>query len=315
MISALPTASPRVKTCHIGTRPLRSLTRSVPSTSQDKPHGLPAHQKCGCKRHKVLTHAQGHSGASTKVLKETAALDQLIDLFLGARSQQELAKLVADNILSLDQKFWLRLATRSDTATSEEDKQKIGSLASTIMTMANAVVKQTEGQLSQSASTLQSILIAAADENGEWHLPLTAKQSASMQQALDRHLGPGDEALLSTAFSYMRKAADDKQDGMISLLQKMLQLYAAKALYRAGSPPSPVDEVISAGEEQWEQVIKHLLESEITTENGFLEDLQKRMESTVLGQSSGSYTQRVQAEYLKEIEARFRETCQSEGAN
>lgn len=81
---------------------------------------------------------------------------------------------------------------------------------------------------------------------------------------------------------------------MISLLQKMLQLYAAKALYRAGSPPSPVDEVISAGEEQWEQVIKHLLESEITTENGFLEDLQKRMESTVLGQSSGSYTQRVQ---------------------
>lgn len=89
MISALPTASPRVKTCHIGTRPLRSLTRSVPSTSQDKPHGLPAHQKCGCKRHKVLTHAQGHSGASTKVLKETAALDQLIDLFLGARSQQE----------------------------------------------------------------------------------------------------------------------------------------------------------------------------------------------------------------------------------
>lgn len=50
------------------------------------------------------------------------------------------------------------------------------------MTMANAVVKQTEGQLSQSASTLQSILIAAADENGEWHLPLTAKQSAYMQQ-------------------------------------------------------------------------------------------------------------------------------------
>lgn len=59
---------------------------------------------------------------------------------------------------------------------------RIGSLASTIMTMANAVVKQTEGQLSQSASTLQSILVAAADENGAWHLPLTGKQMASMQQ-------------------------------------------------------------------------------------------------------------------------------------
>ena len=59
---------------------------------------------------------------------------------------------------------------------------RIASLASTVMTMANVVVKQTEGQLSQSASILQSILIAAADENGEWHLPLTEQQTASMQQ-------------------------------------------------------------------------------------------------------------------------------------
>lgn len=36
----------------------------------------------------------------------------------------QLAKLVADNILSLDQKFWLRLAARSDTASSKEDHQK-----------------------------------------------------------------------------------------------------------------------------------------------------------------------------------------------
>ena len=81
---------------------------------------------------------------------------------------------------------------------------------------------------------------------------------------------------------------------MISLLQKMLQLYAAKALHQASSSPSPVDQVIAAGEEQWEHVIKTLLQSEATTEDGFLEDLQRRMESTVLGQSSGSYTQRVQ---------------------
>ena len=65
---------------------------------------------------------------------------------------------------------------------------RIGSLASTIMTMANAVVKQTEGQLSQSATTLQSILIAAADEKGEWHLPLTEQQTASMQQVCRRLL-------------------------------------------------------------------------------------------------------------------------------
>jgi hypothetical protein len=35
-----------------------------------------------------------------------------------------------------------------------------------------------------------------------------------------------------------------------------------------------------------------------------MEVLQKKMESTVLGMQSGSYAQRVQAEYLKEVEAR-----------
>jgi hypothetical protein len=39
-------------------------------------------------------------------------------------------------------------------------------------------------------------------------------------------------------------------------------------------------------------------------EASFMEALQKKMELAVLGMQSGSYAQRVQAEYLKEIEAR-----------
>lgn len=35
--------------------------------------------------------------------------------------------------------------------------------------------------------------------------------------------------------------------------------------------------------------------------------LQKRMEGVVLGMESGSYAQRVQAEYLKEVEGRAKE--------
>ena len=50
------------------------------------------------------------------------------------------------------------------------------------MTMAAALVKQTEGQLDQSTSKLQTILIAAADDKGEWHLPLTQQQSNAMRQ-------------------------------------------------------------------------------------------------------------------------------------
>jgi hypothetical protein len=39
-------------------------------------------------------------------------------------------------------------------------------------------------------------------------------------------------------------------------------------------------------------------------ELAFMEALQRRMEAVVLGLSSGSYAQRVQAEYLKELESR-----------
>ena len=47
----------------------------------------------------------------------------------GAKSQQELAKLVAENLLAFDSKFWLRMATRADAAESREDKERLTALA------------------------------------------------------------------------------------------------------------------------------------------------------------------------------------------
>lgn len=35
----------------------------------------------------------------------------------------------AENIMSFDQRFWLRLATRSDAAQEEEEKQQLAALA------------------------------------------------------------------------------------------------------------------------------------------------------------------------------------------
>ena len=48
------------------------------------------------------------------------------------------------------------------------------------------------------------------------------------------------------------------------------------------------------------------VESGDLSEPSFMEELQRRMERVVLGLQSGSYAQRVQAEYLKEVEARAR---------
>ena len=86
--------------------------------------------------------------------------------------------------------------------------------------------------------------------------------------------------------------------GMIALLQKLLQLYAAKTCSHGdqASSQDAIDQIIAADEAEWTQLIQQTLQSNATTDAALLEDLQKRMESTVLGQTSGSYVQRVQVD-------------------
>ena len=75
-----------------------------------------------------------------------------------------------------------------------------------------------------------------------------------LTQAIEERSEYLDEALLSNAFAWMRKAADDKLDGMVALLQKVLQLYAARAL--SHSPVQNDDDamlvdIISADDTEW----------------------------------------------------------------
>lgn len=44
------------------------------------------------------------------------------------------------------------------------------------MVLVDALMRKTEQQLEDSGKVLQDILAAAADEKGEWYLPLTADQ-------------------------------------------------------------------------------------------------------------------------------------------
>ncbi|WIA10009.1 hypothetical protein OEZ85_010221 [Tetradesmus obliquus] len=225
---------------------------------------------------------------------------------LEAKSQQELSRLVAENIFSFDAKFWMRIATRNDSLKNEADKDKLKAVADTVMVLVDAMVKQTEQQLNDSAAVLQEVLKAAADEKGEWYLPLDPEQVSSVRAALDKHSERLDEALLSNCFAWMKKCQDDRMDTMVALLQKVLQLYAAKALrgQEAEGVAGVLNEVVFAEEQDWEPIIRRAAATGDVAEAAFMEVLQKKMEATVLGMQSGSYAQRVQAEYLKEIEAR-----------
>ncbi|GAX72617.1 hypothetical protein CEUSTIGMA_g73.t1 [Chlamydomonas eustigma] len=241
-----------------------------------------------------------------KALMETAALDELIDRMLSASNEQQMAQAVAENIVAIDTKFWMRLATRNDTAASKEDKEKLQYIANSVMVLVDAIVRKSEQQLSDSGKVLQEVLSAAADEKGEWYLPLAPAQVLGMRRALDDNAAYLDEALLSNAFAWIRKCSEDGFDTMAQLIQKVLQLYAARQLkgLETEGISGVVNSVVYAEEKEWASIIKGGVDAGEVSEPAFMEELQRRMERVVLGLQSGSYAQRVQAEYLKEVEAR-----------
>jgi flagellar biosynthesis regulator FlaF len=238
-------------------------------------------------------------------LQETAALDELIDILLASTSQEQLAKTVAENALSFDQKFWLRLAARTDTA-DEDAQQQLKSLATTVMQIVDVMVQQTDEKLSGSSEMLEQILIAGADEDsGEWSVPFPAERVSAMKDVMMANYEAVDEALLSSCFAWMKKASDDKLDGMVYILQTVLQLYASIELSRSGDGTSEaLSKVLKTPEGEWESLIRDMNASGEISEESFLEEVQKKMETIVLGRSSGSYDQRILAEFLSELQER-----------
>lgn len=186
------------------------------------------------------------------------------------------------------------------------------------MKLVETVAQRTEDQLQSSGRVLQEILVAAADEQGEWYLPLTGDQVAAMRRVMDANEEALNEALLSNAFSWIRKCHEDRFDSMAKLIQKVLQLYAARNVRVATGGDASHSEaaaafnaVVDADEEQWEALLKEMAGSGRISEASFMEVLQRQMEALVLGVQSGSYAQRVMAEYLKELEQRARAVFKS----
>lgn len=88
---------------------------------------------------------------------------------------------VADNIMSIDEHFWLRLAARNDSA-DESEKQTFSSLASTVMHLVEAAAAETAEQLTGSGKIVQTILTAGANSDGSFVFPLPDENAERMKQ-------------------------------------------------------------------------------------------------------------------------------------
>lgn len=126
-----------MQTCFLSMlRPCSAPRSAQPSRSSCPAVPMAAVPRCSlrgcrrrCRRAAVRAQAAADDATSPDALAAVQQLDALIDTLMSKKNPQDLAQTVAENIMSFDQRFWLRLATRSDAASDEEQKQQLAALA------------------------------------------------------------------------------------------------------------------------------------------------------------------------------------------
>ncbi|XP_028765708.1 uncharacterized protein LOC114723658 isoform X1 [Neltuma alba] len=261
-----------------------------------------------------------------EAFKKTVEIDRLIDM-LRESDPQKLQKLVVENILAFNPSFWIRLAARTDTCKSEDDKKDYEELALTVMTVVDRLVHKTNQKIESATDVLKGVLKPVVDDVVEeipWP-PRDPQALALMEKEISQREQEGqlDEGFLAEVSAQLRQAKEDgDKPGLEAMLQKVLQLYASKVLSKR-SYANKGDEVlkdeqfletiIQAPEEEWNNIlIKGLT---IGTGEVSPEELnavvKKRIERTLIRTEGGSYQQRILTEYLKGIESRAEEIVQA----
>ena len=219
--------------------------------------------------------------------------------------------------------FFLRIAQRTDMASDATEKAKLEALASNLVSTLEAVVETTEETLDERAKEVEQVIKAAAEpETGEFLVPLLPEQVDKMRDVV-RKLEPSslDEGFLSTVDAYMMKSHEDGMDGMVTILQKVLQSYSSVTILRslqmidgeegnnADTKPSNaasegLNKLLNTDSDQWDTEIRRLVSEEKIPLQSLVNEIQKTMEKVVLGLDNGSMAQRVQAEFLRELVSR-----------
>ena len=215
---------------------------------------------------------------------------------------EERARAVAAQWQTFRADFFLRVAARAGDEKDDAKKQALADLSTDVMRILDALVMSADKRMDGSAQVLQKILARGADENGEFALPLEDDKAAAMLTAMDKELPVGadedaTEGVLGHAYGYMKKASDDNLEGMVVLIQGVLQMWAAREVRAASGDSSPVlARVAQAKPEEWNSMVGEAERGDFETQ------LKSAMEAAVLERPNGSFAQRVLAEFLKEME-------------
>lgn len=260
-----------------------------------------------------------------EAFKKTVEVDRLIDT-LRAANPNELPKLVAENVLAFNEGFWIRIAARTETCKSEDDKKDYEELATTLMSTVDRLVHKTNEKIESATDVLKSILKPVADEEEEIPWPPRDPEALNRvkQELIQREQeGYLDEGFLSEVNAQLRQAkVDGDKPGLVAMLQKVLQLYASHVLSKRSYAKKGneilkteqfLESLIKAPESEWNVLLLNGLtvaKGEITPEE-FYAVIKKRIERVLIRTEGGSYQQRILTEYLKGIQSRAEEIVQA----
>ncbi|RZB79450.1 hypothetical protein D0Y65_029630 [Glycine soja] len=202
-----------------------------------------------------------------EAFKKTVEIDRLIDMLREA-NPRELQKLVVENILAFNPSFWVRLAARTDTCKSDDDKKDYEELATTVMNVVDCVVHKTKEKIESSTDVLKGVLKPVIDAEGEIPWPPRDPQALTlMEKEISQREQEGqlDEGFLAEVNAQLRQAKEDgDKPGLEAMMQKVLQLYASivlsKRSYAMKGKEVLKDEqfletIIQAPEQEWNNIL------------------------------------------------------------
>ncbi|XP_028065399.1 uncharacterized protein LOC114268423 [Camellia sinensis] len=256
--------------------------------------------------------------------KKTVEVDRLIDTLRDANAN-ELQKLVVENVLAFNESFWIRLAARTDTCKSEDDKKDYEELASSVMSIVDFLVHKTNEKIESATDVLKEILKPVVDDVEEIPWPPRDPEALKlMEKEINQRVQEGqlDEGFLAEVNAQLRQAKEDEdKPGLQAMLQKVLQLYASRVLSKRSYAKKEnqvlkaeefLETIIKAPEGEWNKLLINGMtvgKGEISPDE-FYAVIRKRMERTLIRTEGGSYEQRVLTEYLKGIQSRAEEIVQ-----
>ncbi|KAM6554772.1 hypothetical protein CsatB_015534 [Cannabis sativa] len=258
-----------------------------------------------------------------EAFKKTVEVDRLIDKLRDA-NPNELQQLVVENVLAFNEGFWIRLAARTDTCKSEDDKKDYEELAVSVMSIVDRLVHKTNEKIETSTDVLKDILKPVVEKVEGEEIPWPPRDPEVLKQmekeVIEREKeGQLDEGFLAEVSAQLRQAKEDgDKPGLEAMLQKVLQLYASKVLSKRSYAKKGgeilkaeefLETIIKAPEELWNK----LLIDGMTVGKGEISPaelyavIRKRIERTLIRTEGGSYQQRILTEYVKGIQSRAEE--------